>query len=148
MQSKGPHSALGRLPRILPWAVRLWLHTVPLGAGKGRIFNLGLKPSVENAPFSRSRGKDVATSARARGRILIKHPRRCIEVRFQVTWPTFPPQTGPCERSKGLRSAINRMSTSPGVMASPPLQRAQFFVVFISHGSTPRRWIEIEHQVT
>jgi hypothetical protein len=43
---------------------------------------------------------------------------------------------------------MNRMSTSPVVMASPPLQRAQFFVVFISHGSTPRRWIEIEYQVT
>ena len=32
------------------------------------------QPSVENASFSRSRGKDVATSARARGRILKYRP--------------------------------------------------------------------------
>ena len=43
---------------------------------------------------------------------------------------------------------MNRPETSPDTVASPPLQRAQFFVAFISHGSTPRRWIEADFQVT
>jgi len=32
---------------------------------------------------------------------------------------------------------MNRPSTSPLIEPSFPLQRAQFFVAFISHGSTP-----------
>jgi len=39
---------------------------------------------------------------------------------------------------------MSRTSTSPNILASPLLQRAQFFVALISHGSTPRHWTEVK----
>ena len=55
---------------------------------------------------------------------------------FRRLDPAFSPQTGPCARSKGLRSAMKRTSTSPDSLASPSLQPAQFSIAFISPGRT------------
>jgi hypothetical protein len=44
-----------------------------------------------------------------------KHPRRWIEVIFPVAWLTFPQWTGPCVRSKGMKSAMNCTLTSPDI---------------------------------
>ena len=65
-----------------------------------------------------------------------KHPRRRIEMTFQVSGPAFPPRTRPCERSKRLRRAINCTLTSFDSVASPQSQRAQFSIAFILPGST------------
>ena len=65
-----------------------------------------------------------------------KHPRRRIEVTFQVRRPAFRPRTRPCVRSNRLRSTMNRMLTSPDSVVCPQLQRAQFFIAFILPGNT------------
>ena len=65
-----------------------------------------------------------------------KHPRHRIEVAFQVSRPAFPPRTRPCERSKRLRSTMNRTLTSPDSVVSPQSQRAQFSIAFILPGNT------------
>ena len=65
-----------------------------------------------------------------------KHPRRRIEVTFQVNRPAFLPQIRPCVRSKRLRSAMNRTLTSPDSVVNPQSQQAQFSIAFILPGST------------
>ena len=65
-----------------------------------------------------------------------KYPRRRIEVAFQVSRPAFQPRTRPCERSKRLRSTMNRTLTSPDSVVSPQSQRAQFSIPFILPGNT------------
>ena len=55
---------------------------------------------------------------------------------FRRLDPAFSPQTGPCARSKGLRSTMNHTSTLPDSVASPSLQPAQFSIAFISLGRT------------
>ena len=49
---------------------------------------------------------------------------------------------------KGLKSSMNRTLTPPSDVASPPKQRAQFVLAFISHESNPRRRIEVKFQET
>ena len=52
-------------------------------------------------------------------------------------WPAFrPPTPRPCMRSKRLRYAMNRTSTSLGIVASSQLQWAQFFISFSSPAYT------------
>jgi hypothetical protein len=48
----------------------------------------------------------------------------------------FPPQTGPCVRSKGLRMEMNRTKTSPDSVVSSLLQRIKFFIRLYTSGST------------
>ena len=48
----------------------------------------------------------------------------------------FVHKQGPYALLKPLKSAINCTSTSPDIVASPSLQRAQFSVAFIAPGST------------
>ena len=88
--------------------------------------------------LSRRRGKSPVTMSAVLHCVHLtwKHPRRRIEVVFQVSRPAFPPQTRPCVRSKRLRSAMNRTFTSPGSVVSPQSQRAQFSIAFILPGST------------
>jgi hypothetical protein len=83
-------------------------------------------------------GKSAVTTSAVLHRVYLacKHPRRRIEVPFQVSRPAFPPRTRPCERSKRLRSTMNCTLTSPGSVVSPQSQRAQFFIVFILPGNT------------
>ena len=88
--------------------------------------------------FTRHCGKSPVTSSAVLHCVYLawKHLRRRIEVTFQVSRPAFPPQTRPCERSKRLRSAMNRTLTSLDIVVSPHSQRAQFSIAFILPGST------------
>ena len=88
--------------------------------------------------FTRQCGKIPVTTSAVLHCVCLawKHQRRRIEVAFQVSRPAFPPRTRPCERSKSLRSTMNRMFTSPGSVVSPQSQRAQFSIAFILLEST------------
>ena len=88
--------------------------------------------------FTRHCGKSSLTASAVLHCVYLawKHPRRRIEVTFQVSRPAFPPQTRPCVRSKRLRSAMNRTLTSLDRLVSPHSQRAQFSIAFILPGST------------
>jgi hypothetical protein len=70
--------------------------------------------------LTRHCGKFAVTMNKVLHRVYftLKHPRRWIEVIFSMTRLTFPQLTGPCVRSKGLRSAMNRTITSPELSAS------------------------------
>ena len=65
--------------------------------------------------FTRQCGKSPVTTSAVLHCVYLawKHPRRRIEVAFQVSRPAFPPRTRPCEWPKGLRSTINRKLSSP-----------------------------------
>ena len=65
-----------------------------------------------------------------------RHPRRQIEVTFQVSRPTFLPRTWPCVRPKGLKALLNTTLNSPDSMIRSQLQRAQFYIAFILPGGT------------
>ena len=43
---------------------------------------------------------------------------------------------------------MNRPMSSLDNVPSIPFKQAQLFVAFVLHGSTPRRWIEVDFQVT
>ena len=88
--------------------------------------------------FARQIGKSPLTASAVLHCVYLawKHPRRRIEVTFQVSRPAFPPQTRPCVRSKRLRSAMNRTLTSLDRLVSPHSQRAQFSIAFGNAGGT------------
>ena len=92
----------------------------------------------QHVDFTRQRDKvSVTTSLVLRCVYLAwSHPRRRIEVIFQVSRPTFLPRTRPCVRSKGLKSMLNRLLNSPDSMARFQLQLAQFCIAFILPGGT------------
>ena len=99
------------------------------------------KTQEHNEPhvdFTRQCGKSPVTTSAVLHCVYLawKHPRRRIEVAFQVSRPAFPPRTRPCERSKRLRSTMNRTLTSPDSVVSPQSQRAQFSIAFILPGNT------------
>jgi hypothetical protein len=91
----------------------------PLRAVKGT-----KKRDESHDDLTRHCGKFAITTYNLIHRVYLtwKHPRRWIEVIFQVTLPTFPQYTGPCVRSKEPRSAMNRTLTSPDIVASSQLQ--------------------------
>ena len=74
--------------------------------------------------FTRQCGKSPVTTSAVLHCVYLawKHPRRRIEVAFQVSRPAFSPRTRPCMRSKRLRSTTNCTLTSPDSVVSPPLQ--------------------------
>ena len=81
--------------------------------------------------------------------ILPKHPRRRIEVTFQVNRPAFPPLPRPCVQSKRLRSTMNCTLTSPDSVISPQSQRAQFSIAFtLPETPTPPDRVGISGQST
>ena len=88
--------------------------------------------------FTRQCGKSPVTTSAVLHCVYLdwKHQRCRIELAFQVSRPAFPPRTRPCERSKRLRSTMNRTLTSPDSVVSPQSQRAQFSIAFILPGST------------
>jgi hypothetical protein len=88
--------------------------------------------------FTRQCGKSPVTTSAVLLCVYLawKHPRRRIEVIFQVSRPAFLPQKRPCVRSKRLRSTMYHTLTSSGNVISPQSQRAQFFIAFILPGST------------
>ena len=88
--------------------------------------------------FTRHCGKSPVTTSAVLHCVYLawKHPCRRIKVTFQVSRPAFPPRARPCERSKRLRSTMNRTLTSPDIVVSPHSQRAQFSIAFILPGST------------